>query len=322
MTEFFHPAFGSQPDLSVSSASRVPTDPELKRFDRMLGGLVVNRWTYRLIRFGARFLTKPVDRSGVTISDAPDIGKGAHIVTPEQKSGAGAVILIHGGGLVVGNRFEALPMAAEIARHVGVPVICLSYRLAPDDPAPAAIEDCADTWKDVIEQAGVLGIDTRKIVIAGISAGGGLAAVLAQKLQDDGGIQPAAQVLVYPMLDDRTAARRDLDKPRHRVWSNRNNLFGWNSYLGHAPGEKIVLPHAVAARRVDLAGLPPAWMIVGTADLFLDECRAYAQRLSDAGVEADYVEIAGAIHGFDLAGTAMAKEFARLQGEFIARFVK
>lgn len=319
MPQQSHPALRSEPDFSVSSATPVPVAPELRLADRLTGGLVVNRWTYRLLRFAGGLMSPRFDKTGVTIAKAPEIARGALIVTPDAATGSGAVFLIHGGGLVVGSNDQVLANAADLARRLGVPVICPSYRLAPEAPAPAAIDDVHAAWHGLRGRAGALGIDPAKIVIGGVSAGGGLAAVLAQRLHDEGGIQPAAQLLIYPMLDDRTAARRDLDRPRHRVWSNRNNLFGWSSYLGHPPG-KNAPAYAVAARRNDLTGLPPTWLGVGTCDLFLDEGRAYARRLSDAGVDVTYVEVDGAIHGFDLANTDMGKAFGVSQATFIRQF--
>jgi acetyl esterase/lipase len=122
------------------------------------------------------------------------------------------------------------------------------------------------------------------------------------------------------MLDDRTAHQQRLDTPRHRVWSNRNNRFAWNAYLGaHARAEG--LSYAVAARRADLSQLPPAWLGVGTCDLFLDEVRDYRTRLEAAGVEITYEEVAGAIHGFDMDDNPLGHRFTQTQLEFVRRFV-
>ena len=119
-----------------------------------------------------------------------------------------------------------MPAAADHARRLGVPVICPTYRLAPKAAAPTAIDDILAACHGLQTRARKMSTDPAKIVIGGGSAGGGLAAVLAHRLHNEGGTQPAAQVLINPMLDDRTAARRVLEKPRHRVWGNRNNLFG------------------------------------------------------------------------------------------------
>ena len=108
------------------------------------------------------------------------------------------------------------------------------------------------------------------------------------------------------MLDDRTVMRPRLRAVRHRVWSNSNNAFGWRSWLGHEAGAATPSTYAAPARRDDLTGLPPAWVGVGTADLFLDEDRAYAGRLRAADVDVTYVEVDGGIHAFDAAEHAPA----------------
>ena len=102
------------------------------------------------------------------------------------------------------------------------------------------------------------------------------------------------------MLDDRTATRTDIDGRSHRAWNNESNLLGWSSYLGHPPGRDDVPAHAVPARRADLAGLPPAWLGVGTCDLFHDEDLEYARRLEESGVPCALSVVPGAFHGFDL----------------------
>jgi len=125
------------------------------------------------------------------------------------------------------------------------------------------------------------------------------------------------------MLDDRTAARRELDDAGHLVWTNRSNRAGWSAYLGRAPGAADAPDHAVAARCADLAGLPPAWIGVGTLDLFLEEDRAYAARLQEAGVATELHEVPGAPHGFDAlaAHVPLARSFAASQAAFLRRHV-
>jgi acetyl esterase/lipase len=157
------------------------------------------------------------------------------------------------------------------------------------------------------------------VAVGGASAGGGLAACLAQRLRDEGGRQPAVQLLVYPMLDDRTAAQRELDDGGHLVWHNRSNRAGWSAYLGAAPGVPETPAYAAAARCADLRGLPPAWIGVGDLDLFWGEDRAYAERLEAAGVAVELVEIAGAPHGFDTMApdVPLARTFAAHQHAFL-----
>ncbi len=309
-----------EPDPRYSSSNPAPVAAEFEALHAKLGKLVINRKTYRPVRWLARLTRKKPNEGGVTIRQ--DKARFGHsiMVEPDEIKGDGALVLIHGGGFVIGNAWDVVPKAAHFARTLGVKVLCPAYRLAPQAPAPAPLEDCHKAWVAFVADAERQGIDPARIVLGGYSAGAGYAACLAQRLRNEGGPTPASQLLVYPMLDDRTAANRDLDEPRHSVWSNQNNLFGWTSLLGHAPGQACA-PCSVAARASDLSNLPPAWIGVGSCDLFLDEDRAYAEALRQAGVATDYVEAEGAIHGFDMAPTPLAQAFVDQQIAFLERFV-
>jgi acetyl esterase/lipase len=140
-------------------------------------------------------------------------------------------------------------------------------------------------------------VDPNWVALGGESAGGGLAASLAQRLHDAGQTQPTAQWLFCPMLDDRTAARHELDQVAHFVWNNRLNRYGWRSYLGAEPGVNGVPAYAAPARREDMRGLPPTWIGVGEIDLFYEEDRAYAERLRAAGIAVTFDVVPGAPHG-------------------------
>jgi acetyl esterase/lipase len=309
--------------LAGSQQGTAPRDaiaPELAALDKRLGKLVVNRFTYRMLRLLGRFLRPPFDPAGVSLTYDGEGSRRMAIVTPETRSGKGALVLFHGGGFVFGRPEDILPKAAYFAKALGVPVICPAYRLAPQAPFPAALDDAHAAWHRMLALAEGMGVDPACIVVGGYSAGGGLAANLVHRLHDEGGPQPAAQLLVYPMLDDRTAQDRALDTPRHSIWSNANNRFAWPAYLGGGRDPQAQ-PYAVAARRTDLSGLPPAWLGVGTCDLFLDEGRAYARRLAEAGVDVSYEEVAGAIHAFDMDDNPLARTFTGLQTEFIRRHV-
>jgi acetyl esterase/lipase len=208
------------------------------------------------------------------------------------------------------------------ARELGLVVVSVDYRLAPEHPFPAALDDAHAAWTWLQGAAPALGVDPARVAVGGASAGAGLAACLAQRLRDEGsaagGVPPAAQLLVYPMLDDRTAARHELDGG-HLVWSNRSNRTGWSAYLGAPPGAPHAPAYAVAARRDDLGGLPPAWIGVGALDLFLDEDRAYAARLRAAGVATELLEVPGAPHGFDALApdVPLSRTFAAAQAAFL-----
>lgn len=236
---------------------------------------------------------------GVAAESVPGAGHGARIYRPDVRHSDSALLWIHGGGLIMGSPLQDDRQCGGTALELGITVLSVDYRVAPDFPFPAALDDCQAGWEWLARHAGSLGVDPMRVAIGGQSAGGGLAACLVQRLCDSGGPVPVAQWLHAPMLDDRTAARRELDVPRHPVWDNRLNRFGWRSYLAADPGASAVEPYAVAARREDLSGLPPAWIGVGDVDLFHDEAREYARRLNAAGSPAAFHVVPGAPHGFE-----------------------
>ncbi|MDS0134551.1 MULTISPECIES: alpha/beta hydrolase [unclassified Amycolatopsis] len=233
---------------------------------------------------------QPVEVAGVDVESTP----GWRVHRPRAARPGRTLLWIHGGGFVVGRAAQDDRLCGETARELGITVVSVEYRLAPDAPYPAALDDCHAAWTWARDQAG--GPDG--VVVGGQSAGGALAAALVQRLCDRGE-RPHAQWLLCPMLDDRTAARRELDDHNHRGWDNRLNRFGWRSYLGTEPGAPDVPSYAVPARREDLAGLPPAWIGVGDIDLLHDESAAYARRLREAGVDATLHVVPGAPHGFE-----------------------
>lgn len=222
---------------------------------------------------------------------------------PVAISSSAAMLWIHGSGYVMGNARQDDQLCRRFVKALGITVAAVDYRLAPQHPYPAALEDCyaALQWL-----AALPGVDPMRVAIGGASAGGGLTAALALTARDRGEIKPALQLLAYPMLDDRTVAPSGVDTRNYRLWSERSNRFGWKSYLGDADPNT-----AVPARRADLAGLPPAWLGVGTLDLFHDEDLAYAERLKEAGVPCHVEVVPGAFHGFDAVapGAAVSRAF-------------
>ena len=211
-----------------------------------------------------------------------------------------ALLWIHGGGYVLGDVEGDDAVARQLAKAVDCVVVSVDYRLAPEHPFPAPAEDCyaALTW--LARQAGQLGVNPDRLAIGGASAGGGLTAGLALLARDRGEVRACFQLLIYPMIDDvnLTPSSHAITDPR--VWNRRSNLLGWRAYLGREPGGGGVSPYAAAARAVDLAGLPPAYLPVGTLDLFLDENIDYSQRLMQAGNAVELHVYEGAYHGFNL----------------------
>lgn len=278
-------------------------DPQLQRAFRFTPALPVGSALGRKVIQGVlalRTARSSVDGVTLTVADLPN-GQTARVLTPLGGGNGAALLNIHGGGLIVGTPAQDDDHMAEIARGLRIVVVSVGYRLAPRHPFPAALDDCFAGWEWLIRSAPGLGVDPARIAVGGQSAGGGLTATLAQRLHDRGGIQPVAQWLFCPMLDDRTAARHDLDAAKNPVWGNKANRAGWKAYLGQEPGATHVPDHAVAARRTDLSGLPPAWIGVGDLDLFLDECLSYATALDAAGVETTLDVVARAPHAFETA---------------------
>jgi acetyl esterase/lipase len=211
-----------------------------------------------------------------------------------------ALYWMHGGGFVMGNPEQDEARNLALVRTLGISVAAVRYRRAPEHPAPAALEDAYAGLRWLFAHADSLHIDAARIALGGASAGGGLAATLALFAHDKGEVRPAFQLLVYPMLDDRTVTRTAMDTSEVRIWTSGSNAWAWSAYLGHAPGAPHTSPYAAAARREDLQGLPPAWVGVGTLDLFHEEDVAYAKRLREAGVPCEVEVVEGAFHGFDV----------------------
>jgi acetyl esterase/lipase len=237
---------------------------------------------------------------GVRIEErTTDDGIRLHVYIPDSGLTGAALLWIHGGGMVIGSAAQDDLFCAITARELGIVVVSTAYRLAPEFPFPAPLDDCHAAWNWLQGSAAQLNGDRTRIAVGGQSAGGGLAASLVQCIHDAGGIQPVAQWLFCPMLDDRTAARRELDVVGHKIWDNRQNRYGWRAFLGTEPGTEQVPEYAVAARRRDLSGLPPAWIGTGDIELFFDENRSYAERLSSAGIDCTLDIVPGAPHGFE-----------------------
>jgi acetyl esterase/lipase len=296
-------------------------DPELRPSTRR-GFNIGNPMVRLLFRALLRILPMPAV-SGVQVTKVREGAMRALVYRPASTPTGPAVLWIHGGGFVIGSARQDHRLCAEITAELGITVVSAEYRLAPEHPYPAPLDDVTAVWSWMLSQAAELGIDPARVVVAGESAGGGLAATLVQRLADTPGIQPVAQLLFCPMLDDRTAADRSLDAVDHFVWNNTANLFGWRSYLGREPGSDDVPPPAVAARRDDLAGLPRTWISVGELDLFHDEDVDYAERLRGAGVAVALEVVPGAPHAFEnTAGTVPSvRAFKRRAWQWLANAV-
>lgn len=286
--------------------------PELRRAASLAPKQVITPVTLPVIRMVIRRLWRRVP-PGVEALTLPS-GVGLRLYRPTGAVGkTPALLWIHGGGYLIGHPGQDDELCRRYARRLGVTVASVDYRLAPEHPYPASVEDC---YSALVWLSRLPSVDAGRIAIGGASAGGGLAASLAFWARDRDEVTPAAQLLVYPMLDDRTVDRKGLDKPGLRLWNQSSNKFGWSAYLADADREV-----AVPARREDLAGLPPAWIGVGDLDLFHDEDLAYAERLKAAGVPCDVEIVKGAFHGFDgiVPRASVSQQFFDSQCEMLQR---
>lgn len=274
--------------------------PELRRVAAVLPRAALGPGALRVVRVLEALQRRRPPRPDVEVHRAGEVSVRLHRPPlrkpPRTPEALPAVLWIHGGGYVMGTAAQDDARCRHLARHLGALVAAVDYRVAPEHPHPVPLHDCHDALAWLARRPDV---DAARVAIGGASAGGGLAAALALLARDRGEVTPAFQLLTYPMLDDRTALRADIDERNLRLWNNKSNRFGWQSYTGLAPGSAGIGALAAPARCDDLSGLPPAWIGVGSLDLFLDEDLAHAQRLRDAGVPCSVHVADGAFHGFD-----------------------
>jgi acetyl esterase/lipase len=229
---------------------------------------------------------------------APDVR--IYVVNAKPGASRPGIVYMHGGGFVFGDAKSTIRELQILSITLDCCVVSVDYRLAPETIYAGSIEDnyAALLWTS--RHTAELGVDPSRIAVMGESAGGGHAALLAITARDRGEVPVLFQVLIYPMLDDRTASSRPVAKHIGTfVWAGDANRFGWRSFLGRAPGGRDVPAAAVPARNPNLRGLPPAFMGVGTLDLFVEEDMEYARRLVVAGVPVEMQLVPGAYHGFD-----------------------
>ncbi|WP_020123603.1 alpha/beta hydrolase [Streptomyces canus] len=251
------------------------------------------------------------DRSVPGPVGAPDIS--LLICRPVASAAPRPVIYhIHGGGMVLGNNRFGVDMVLEWAKELDAVVVSVEYRLAPENPHPAPVEDVYAGLVWTAEHAKEIGGDPGRIIIAGASAGGGLTAALALLTRDRKGPQPIAQVLICPMLDDRNNTPSVRQMVGIGNWDRTANETGWTALLGEQRGGPDVPAYAAPARAEDLSGLPPAFLDVGSAESFRDEVVTYASRIWQAGGVAELHVWPGGFHGFDgLAPQAALSQAAR-----------
>jgi acetyl esterase/lipase len=226
-------------------------------------------------------------------------GQKLRVYSPAGTKTRAALLYIHGGGMMIGAPQMDDGLLSNLAAELDILIVSPEYRLAPEHPYPAPVDDCHEAWQWLLTNSSELGIDTKRIAIGGESAGGGLAAGLVLRIHDEGGQRPIAQWLLCPMLDDRTSQDRTLDGVDHYIWNNKLNLAGWSSYLSTKFGTDQVPVYAAPSRRSDFNGLPKAWIGVGDVELFYQEDKKYAENLKAAGVPCELDVVAGGPHAFE-----------------------
>jgi acetyl esterase/lipase len=302
-----------------------PFDPELAAALAAMGDLLPRELTLDMIpamRQPNPMMPRPTDddlRRGGAFDvterlvpgpqGAPDVSllicRPTGVTTP-----LAAIYHVHGGGMIIGDNRTGLPLILAWAEEFRLVVVSVEYRLAPETPHPGPVEDCYAGLVWTAAHSAELGIDPDHIVIAGGSAGGGLAAGVALMARDRGGPALAGQMLMCPMLDDRNDTPSAVQMAGLGVWDRTANHAGWTALLGEARGGPDVSPYAAPARATDLSGLPPAFIDVGSAETFRDEDVAYASRIWQAGGVAELHVWPGGFHGFAMMSQAAVSQDA------------
>ena len=309
-------------------------DPELRAGLAVVGGMFPPTITPELIPFMREsYASAPIDRllseRGIVRTDEVIEGYDGGPITVSvlrAASSIGArpvVVYAHSGGLMFGDRFSGIDLVLDWVDRLDVVLVTVEYRLAPEHPDPYPREDMYAALIWASENAERLGARADRLLLAGASAGGGIVAGLALAARDRGGPQACGMVLDYPMLDDRGRTDSTGQFDGIGVWDRVSNETGWAALLGAERGGPQVSPYAAPSRATDLAGLPPALIIVGAAEIFRDEAIAFANGIWAAGGEADLHVFAGAFHACDIFAphTGVGREMIRVRNTWVSRIL-
>jgi acetyl esterase len=294
-------------DVVAFAATLPPRTPENLQFARAR------------LEDGAAALNPTVDLSGLTVEDKVIGGHvPVRVYRPDAPVGLlPAVLYIHGGGFSIGSIESEHAPAARLAREAQAIVVSVGYRLAPEHPFPAGLDDCFAALEWIGAEGPGLSVDPAYVAVHGSSAGGCLAAAIALLARDRGGPALCFQFLGIPVLDDRLdtpSMRAFVDTP---MWNRPNAAISWQLYLGSDPGE--VSPYAAPARAKDLAGLPPAYISTMEFDPLRDEGMMYARRLLEAGVSVELHQFPGTFHGSSMAPAAESSKRLATESLFVMR---
>jgi acetyl esterase/lipase len=298
-------ASGVDPDLEPLLA-RMPTRP--------LGAATLD--ADRAAMRGVWATTAPPPDDGVVRAERTVPGRDVPVVVlaPAERGPrpVPALLFVHGGGFVGGTADNGAPFHRRIVAELGIVVVSVGYRLAPEHRYPAQVEDCYAALQWLHDDAAELGLDPARIAVEGVSAGGALAASLALLVRDRGELSLALQSLVYPMLDDRPAATEPDGVTGRIAWFRESDTFGWASLLGpDVAGGPDVSPYAAPARAADLTGLPPTYIGAAALDLLVHQNLDFARRLIAAGVPTQVEVYPRTFHGFDVGSAPVSETFKR-----------
>jgi len=275
-------------------------DPELLPVLSDFPSLDINRDNVYEIRELIAAGPRPPMPAGVQAAHrviaTPDGDLGMHVYRKSDRPGQPALLWIHGGGYVMGSAEDH--RAGSFAELCDITVFSVDYRLAPEHPYPAPMDDCQNVLNWLFNNADSLGIDASRIAIGGASAGGGLAAGLALRNRDTVNHPVCFQLLIYPMIDNLHATASGQIE-NHPIWTRSASFNAWEMYLNGEPGPEAS-PYAAPTRATELAGLPPAYVCVGVEDLFLDEDIDYARRLMAADVPCELALFPGVYHAAEV----------------------
>lgn len=275
--------------------------PSLEMFPEDMIGLIGNDPAGARVVFDEMLkqMVAELPPSDVSVEErhipGPDVEVPVYIYQPPIESPRPGLLWIHGGGYIIGHGRDDL-MCNTLAEHAGCTIVSVHYRMAPEHPFPAGPEDCHAGLLWMVDNAAELGIDKERIAIGGASAGGGMTAGVVHMNRDRGGPKLKLQLLIYPMIDDTHNTPSGELIRDGRVWNREISDKAWKMYLGDMYGGDVS-PYAAAARATNFSNLPPAFITVGSADLFRDENIAYAQKLLEAHIPVELHLYHGIFHG-------------------------
>jgi acetyl esterase len=265
----------------------------------------------RAVKISNYFRGVTADKFGINVIDSAisiDAGRTIkiRIYTPRDPTVPSPVIMyLHGGAFVAGDLDTEHDRCLRLARDAHCVVVGVDYRLAPEHPFPAALEDCYTVLRWLASEGESIQADGDRIAVGGSSAGGTLAAAVALLARDRGGPSLALQMLLYPALDDRLRTNSMNRFTATPGWTASDSKHMWDCYLGAISPDSIS-PYAAPARSGDLRNLPPAYVLTADIDALRDEGINYAVRLLQAGVQTELHHLPGTFHGFDLAAPQAA----------------